>query len=75
MIFQTMPLSSLTQRIVRDRYKAEFNKDQQMTGTQSETLRSVVVEVAKAEMNKGDSKSSKSKVFSLIESEYLIFLV
>ena len=53
-----MPLSSLTQRIVRDRYKSEFKKDQQLTPKQSDVLRSVVVDVAKAEMNR-ESKAPK----------------
>ncbi|CBY42755.1 unnamed protein product, partial [Oikopleura dioica] len=57
-LLKTMPLSSLTQRIVRDRYKSEFKKDQQLTPKQSDVLRSVVVDVAKAEMNR-EAKAPK----------------
>ncbi|CAG5111500.1 Oidioi.mRNA.OKI2018_I69.chr2.g5803.t1.cds [Oikopleura dioica] len=52
-LFQTIPIASLTQRIVRDRYKAEFSVDQGFTANQAETLRSIVVDFAKAEMDKG----------------------
>ncbi|CAG5111499.1 Oidioi.mRNA.OKI2018_I69.chr2.g5802.t1.cds [Oikopleura dioica] len=51
-LLQTNPLSSLTLRIVRDRYKAEFNKDQDLSPPQFKTLRCVVDEIAKAEMNR-----------------------
>jgi len=60
-----MPLSSLTQRIVRDRYKSEFKKDQQLTPKQSDVLRSVVVDVAKAEMNR-EAKAPKKVRFGLL---------
>merc|ERR1712193_581784 len=58
-LLKTMPLSSLTQRIVRDRYKSEFKKDQQLTPKQSDVLRSVVVDVAKAEMNRENKAPKK----------------
>ena len=51
-LLQTMPLASLTIRIVFDRYKAKFNMDRGFTAIQSETLRSIVVEFAKAEIGK-----------------------
>ncbi|CAG5111477.1 Oidioi.mRNA.OKI2018_I69.chr2.g5781.t1.cds [Oikopleura dioica] len=51
-LLETNRLSSLTQRIVQDRYKAEINNDKEMTANQSDRLISVVVEMTKAEREK-----------------------
>lgn len=60
-LLKTMPLSSLTQRIVREKYRAQYKKEKPLSGKQSEMLRNVVVEVARAELNKEGSNSTKSK--------------
>lgn len=60
-LLQTMQLSSLTQRIVRDRYKQQCKKDQPLTPKQSDLLRAVVVDVAKAEMSREPVKAPVAK--------------
>ena len=49
-LLKTMPLSSLTQRIVREKYRSQYKKEKPLSGKQSEMLRNVVVEVARAEL-------------------------
>ena len=63
-LFQTMPLSSLTQTIVRDFYMLVLKK-KQMTDPQSEALKSVVIMAARVQKKKV-LRDSRSKVLSFL---------
>ena len=50
-LLEKMPLSSLKQRNVREKYREKYNKTP-MNTNQTQMLREVVLEVAKAELSK-----------------------
>ena len=58
-LLEKMPLSSLTQRRVREKYRESFNKTT-LDAEQCQLLRNVVLEVASSELSK-DAKSKNTK--------------
>ena len=60
-LLDTMPLSSLTQRKVREKYREKFNKTALNT-EQCQLLRQVVLEVASSELTKEAQKKEAPKV-------------
>ena len=59
-LLDTMPLSSLTQRKVREKYREKFNKTALNT-EQCQLLRQVVLEVASSELTKEAQKKEAPK--------------